>query len=384
LGVTRGVEPWIQVIRAVSDLAPDSVFRVHHFIPGARGYYEQGGFCGTREGGPFEIVINALVEIDGAGLIARIDTYDDDRVFAASRWAELGVPVPSTARDSAQHDDPRPPGVKPNAAARSMERFWAALDASDFDAGRTLFAPGFVWEDRRPLFRLSGDVELMLASAKERLATGARLECRSIVGTAGDRVAVARALWAGGPPGGRFEVEILGVQEVDETGLGTALIFFDPDDARAAQREAWARWAAIDPTVADITARIGELADAWNAKDLERMRAGLSEDLVVEDRRWTGTGRSEGREAYLRSVIALWELAPESRLDSGLFWLAIAPHGGVSVCRRSGTLPGGGEFVSDFLVVNIVERGVATRLELFEVDAAEAALARFDELSRVR
>jgi len=67
-----------------------------------------------------------------------------------------------------------------------------------------------------------------------------------------------------------------------------------------------------------------------------------------------------------------------------LFWLAIAPHGGVSVCRRSGTLPGGGEFVSDFLVVNIVERGVATRLELFEVDAAEAALARFDELSRVR
>lgn len=72
-----------------------------HFLPGARGYYAQGGFCGTREGGPFEIVINALVEIDDHGLIARVDTYDDDRVFSASRWSELGIPVAATARESA-------------------------------------------------------------------------------------------------------------------------------------------------------------------------------------------------------------------------------------------------------------------------------------------
>jgi ketosteroid isomerase-like protein len=187
-------------------------------------------------------------------------------------------------------------------------------------------------------------------------------------------------LWAGGPPEGRFEVEFLVVHEVNEAGLCAAIIFFDPDDPRAAQREAWARWAAIEPASAELTAGIGETIDAWNAKDLDGMRARFTEDLVVEDHRRTGTGRSEGREAYLRSVIALWELAPDSRLEGGWFWLATAPHGGVFPCRRSGTLPGGGEFISDFLVATVLDRGRVKRMEIFEMDAAEAALARFEAL----
>lgn len=40
-----------------------------------------------------------------------------------------------------------------------------------------------------------------------------------------------------------------------------------------------------------------------------------------------------------------------------------------------------GEFVTDFLlVVVVVERGLATRLEICEPDAADTALARFEEL----
>jgi len=83
-------------------------------------------------------------------------------------------------------------------------------------------------------------------------------------------------------------------------------------------------------------------------------------------------------------VMALWELAPESRLDAGWFWLAISPNVGVYSCRRSGTLPGGGEFVSDFLTVSALERGRATRLEIFEVDAVDAALARFAALGAAK
>lgn len=66
------------------------------------------------------------------------------------------------------------------------------------------------------------------------LGSGARLAHREVVGTAGDRVVVTRVLWAGGPAGGRFEVEFLCVHEVDEAGLYTAAIFFDLDDRRAA------------------------------------------------------------------------------------------------------------------------------------------------------
>lgn len=39
-----------------------------------------------------------------------------------------------------------------------------------------------------------------------------------------------------------------------------------------------------------------------------------------------------------------------------------------------------GEFATDFLVVVVVERGLATRLEICEPDAADTALARFEEL----
>lgn len=48
---------------------------------------------------------------------------------------------------------------------------------------------------------------------------------------------------------------------------------------------------------------------------------------------------------------------------------------------RCGTLRDGGELVGDFLVVAVVdERGLTTRVEVFEVDAADAALTRFAEL----
>jgi len=94
----------------------------------------------------------------------------------------------------------------------------------------------------------------MIASARERVRTGARPEGWTI-GSAGDRVVISRTLFSGGPPDGRFEIEYLSVVEVDAAGVFTAIIFFDLDDARAAQREAWARWAAIDPVAAP--ARIG-------------------------------------------------------------------------------------------------------------------------------
>ncbi len=220
---------------------------------------------------------------------------------------------------------------------------------------------------------------MMIASLRERAASGARPE-RRLLGTAGERIAIVRMLWSGGPAEGRFEIEYISVTEVDESGLLTACILFGADAARAAQREAWARWAAIDPTVAAMTTALGEVIDSWNAADAERLRAAFAEDLVVEDHRRTGTGRSEGREAYMRSVVALWELAPESRFDAGWHWLAIAPHAGVYTARRSGTLPDGGPFESDFLTVGTVKGGRSTRVEIFEIDAVDAALARFAEL----
>ena len=121
--------------------------------------------------------------------------------------------------------------------ARGIE---AGFRTGDWESLRASCAPGMVFEDRQRLVLVSGDRELMVASARERAAIGARPEVQQIE-TAGDRVAIWRMLWSGGPSGGRFEIEYLVVGEVDASGHFSRIVLFDPGDAHAAQREAWAR-----------------------------------------------------------------------------------------------------------------------------------------------
>jgi ketosteroid isomerase-like protein len=268
-----------------------------------------------------------------------------------------------------------------NAATAVVDR-WDLLDAganTDWDALRATCAPGMVFEDRRWFARLSGDRELMIAALRERAGSGARVAHR-LTGTAGDRVAVLRMLWSGGPADGRFEIEHIAMMEADESGLLTAAVIFGADDPRGAQREAWARWAAIEPAAAAVTTAIGAQVDVFNAHDRFAYRAVFAEDLVVEDHRRAGMGRIDGADAYVQSLVALWELAPASRVDAGRFWPACDRHGAITDVRRTGTVPDGGEFESDYLTLYTVAHGRVTRIELFEIADLAAALARFAEL----
>ena len=61
----------------------------------------------------------------------------------------------------------------------------------------------------------------MIASLRERAASATQVESR-LLGTAGERIAVLRMLWSGGPADGRFEIEYITVIEVDAAGLLTA------------------------------------------------------------------------------------------------------------------------------------------------------------------
>jgi hypothetical protein len=345
--------------------------------------------------GPSDLEYLYVYEVDAQGRSVSALSFDSKDLDAA--YAELdrrfeareGAPA-AKERLPARAETWREsfaPIEKRNLATASVERIWAAIDAliSDrtetaLEAARSLFAPELVWEDRRPIMGLSGGVDVFMASLQERLASGARNGDRAIVGTAGDRVAIARVLWAGGPPDGGFEVEMLVVLEVNEAALATAVIFIDPDDWRAAQREAWKRWVAIDPAAHEVTSSLSNSLDAWNGRDVDRVRDCFAEGLVVEDRRRTGAGRLDGREAYLRSLMALFELAPDSRIEGGHFWLAFAPGCSLVTFRNAGNLQSGGEFENEFILLGFSHGGRTTHMEFFEIDAADAALARFEEL----
>jgi ketosteroid isomerase-like protein len=377
-GTLRGAGAWTPTLRELVALAPDVRQRVDHLRVTERGLLWHHAWQGTRDGGEFESLLLLVVELDEDGLERRIDVWEADRFDAAlARFEEIRA---------SERRDPLAAIAKPNRATASMERSWVAFDTLDLDAAnealeaaRATFAPDFVWEDRRPVVGLSGGLDLMIASARERLASGARHERRTIIATVGERIAIARVLWAGGPADGRFEVEFLVVHEVDEAGLCTALIFFEPDDPRAAQREAWARWAAIDPAVAPWVELLDELTDAWNAHDVARFRTSLGDDFVLEDHRLAGLGRIEGADAYMDSFTALWELAPDQRVEFGQ-WHAVAPHGVVLALRRAGTLESGGAFENEYAWLALASNGRVTHVETFEIEALDAALARFEEL----
>jgi hypothetical protein len=95
-------------------------------------------------------------------------------------------------------------------------------------------------------------------------------------------------------------------------------------------------------------------------------------------------GRIEGADAYIDSSAVLWDLASVTKVEHGWFWPAVRPDGAVIVIRRFGNVADGGAFESEYLYLFVQARGRITRVELFELDALDAALARFEELCAAR
>ena len=102
---------------------------------------------------------------------------------------------------------------------------------------------------------------------------------RTLLATAGDRLALERVFWEA-KDGAAFEAETLSLWEVDAEGRIVAAISFDPDDRRAAAAEMLAR----DP-------HPDAIKRAMSDHDLDRLRAELPDDFVLNDHRRTGLGQ---------------------------------------------------------------------------------------------
>jgi ketosteroid isomerase-like protein len=259
-----------------------------------------------------------------------------------------------------------------------MDRFGVLLAARDWDAMRAACTPDAQVDDRR-LTRNAGPL-IANAQAVVEAAPDVRYE-RRLIGAAGGRVALERHLSVLGPAEAPAEIEYLCVVEVDAAGRIAGIVLFDVNDWRAANREARQRWFAVDPTAAAGVGPYAEYIEAANDNDRARLLALLADDLVVDDHRRTGMGHIEGIDAYAQSLTALTSLARDIEVNDGPSALAYARQGSVRLVRRRGTMAeGGGDFESDMIVVTVVAGGRIRRMELFEVEDVDAALARFEEL----
>ena len=224
---------------------------------------------------------------------------------------------------------------------------------------------------------VAGDLDRWIADQRtmtEQMA-GMRLEM-TLLGTAGERVAVVRQLFRGGPVDHSVESACLLLGEVDAAGRVVAAVVFDDGDRSAAQHEAWTRWGTIEPAVAPHLDVLGRMLAAFNAHDVAAYSATVADDVVVVDHRRTGMGRIEGVAAYAANTGALWKLAPGSQAELGWQWPAYGLHGVVTVVRRHGESADGSEYLGLF----VQAEGRFTNIEVFERDALDAALARFAEL----
>ncbi len=225
-----------------------------------------------------------------------------------------------------------------------------------------------------------GDRELAIANGRLCWEPHGMRPERTLLATAGDRLALERWCWRRAESGADFAIDLLTLTEVTADGLAVVWICFDPDDRAAASGE-----------LAELHLRrtrpvtVRKFAERREAgRDLARLRASFTDDFFFRDHRRTGLGCLEGADAYLASVVALFELSPDAMVGRPLYFLADEPHATLSIARSFGTLAQGGDFDSVYAMIMVYGRDDLAGVELFELDDLDAARARFEESRATR
>ena len=218
---------------------------------------------------------------------------------------------------------------------------------------------------------------MFIASSRLIGAAGTRTE-RTLLATAGDRLALEHFGWRGSDDGVVFEMDNLGLIEVDAEGRIVAVIGFDPDDRHAASAELVDRHARSE-TSRWVPAAFFELRRATVAHDLARCRAALPDDFAYHDHRRTGPGRIDGAALHRLGGLAVRAVA---RCD-----LRVHVRGRHGTARRPPRRPcrsarsrEGGAFEPVFVVLACSEATGSAGAEVFELEDLDRARARFEAL----
>ncbi len=352
---------YLQSLKALAELAPDTRFRTDHFWVCARGLMYVNVLHGTRDGGAFEEPRVHVFELDEQGRGRRQDFYTLEQLDEArARFAALR---------------PDPLRIPPNAATGTNDRRSRAMETRDWAAFEALCAPTLEFDDRRKAALTTGGRDMFIASA--RLIGGARARKeRTLLATAGDHLALEHVRWVEAEDRVPFEAEALSLTEVDAEGRVVAVVSFDPDDRRAASLE------LVERQARSAGGRASPLLE-WRrgliAGDLERIRAVLSDDFVYHDHRRSGPGRLETADGYLAWTRSLFEQCPDA-ISEPLCEIAHGSHGVLFISHAFGTLPEGGSFESVFVNLIRLERGRPVATEVYDLEDLDRARGRFEEL----
>lgn len=174
-------------------------------------------------------------------------------------------------------------------------------------------------------------------------------------------------------------VEALIHAEVTDDELISRLVIFDPDDINGAFAELTGRWIAsgevVHPEVIEAQLRLLDIANCHDWDTFIIRSAGAT--FVGHRQLAVGDTIAD----YISSIRVLSSLVPD-------LWLApieILSHSALGVVTYvvvNGTSTEGAPVELPLVILVLFEGDRVTRVETFDLDQREQALARFEELSR--
>ncbi len=309
----------------------------------------------SREGFDAEWREIDLTTVEG-DLINRSEKFDETDLDAAlAKFDELNQPTPRLE----------------NAASRTYERFWTCVSTRDWVALTELLSADIFTDDRRRVVnggaRHGRDTEI--ADKRVLADLGMTNVTVTVVAIRGERLALNRV------DSSEFETEVFNVAEIDADNRIAAIVGFDIDDINAAFEELDARYLAGEAAAHSHTWKV--MAQAFAATNRREIPEFMPDFVSIDHRRARAFAPGD-LPAYIR---ATWDLAPD------VIAYAEAVHrlsnlGAVFTQAVNGTSQDGFEAEWREICVATVEGDRINRIELFDEADLDAALARFDELSR--
>jgi class 3 adenylate cyclase len=352
----------IAYIRAAWDDSPDTkiyVAAVHRLSKiGAVVAHQSHGI--SQEGFAAEWRDVHVLALEGE-MFSRCELFDEDDLDAAiARFDQLSRPAPRLE----------------NTASQVYERMWEYFRAQDWVALTGLVADDELIDDRRRVVnggvrhgRNAGIQELQAAAD-----IGFAITMVDVKATRGDRLALTRVRASGRDPGA-IQNDVVQVVEIDADERIAVVITFDVDDIDAAFEELDARFLAGEADAHAHTWSV--IADAYAALNRHEFPATTPDWVNIDHRGETMFGPGD-LFAFLRASL-------DFQQDFNIYIESVhrlIELGAVTTYAAHATSQEGFEAEWRGVSVFAVEGDMVNRWEVFDEVDLEAAIARFDELSR--
>ncbi|WP_374024430.1 BTAD domain-containing putative transcriptional regulator [Mycobacterium sp. HNNTM2301] len=323
------------------------------------------------------VVTNASHETSQEGFdaewrVVTVGTVQGDMLNRCEVFDEADLDAALARFDELSRRTPR----LENTATRVQEHVFSYIAAGDWSAVTQITAENVSVDDRRRVVNagvLHGR-EANIESTRATVDVGFTMKMLDVLATRGERLALLRVR-VSGRDADTIQNDAFNVVEIDADERIAGNAVFDLEDFDAAVAELDARYLVGEAAVHAGTWSV--IAEAYAALNRHELPAATQDWVNVDHRRLAMIEAGD----LTASIRAAWDLSP----DSGIYIEAVdrlRKLGAVVTWAGHGTSREGFEAESRGVSILTVDGELVSRCELFDEEDLDAALARFEELSR--